>query len=189
MQINMNNKTLIGFGLAAVLVLGIIGGYAGNLLAQSNLGGDFAGGNLPSNLLTGSASGGVTGNGYIQPVGGLAYNAQNGLSVGGNDQYHGLTAYVTASGTPASVVTLGAFGSTTSSATSSIPLPETAGLSIGAICSGSSATTTVYISGCVLATTDGATGTATVAYSNLTGSSLAVPTSTLFRISFDQLPY
>jgi hypothetical protein len=184
----MNNKSLFAGVAAIAIVSGLVGGYAAYKLVPQ-LGGDFAGGAVPSNLETGSASGGLTGNGYVQPVGSLAYNAANGISVGGSDQYHGLTTYVTASGTPASVITLGAFGSTTSSATSSIVVPETAGLSIGAICSGSTATTTVYISGCVLASTNGATGTATVAYSNLTVAALAVPTSTLFRISFDQLPY
>ena len=153
------------------------------------LGGDFAGGQIPGTLETGSAGGGLTGNGYVQPVGSLAYNAQNGLSVGGSDQYHGLTAYVSASGTPANVATLGAFGLTTSTATTSVTVSETAGLAFGAICSGSSATTTVFVSGCLLNATDGATGTAIVAYSNITGASLSVPTSTILRISFDELPY
>ena len=183
----MNNKYL-PYMLLAVAAAVLIG-YAGISHNNALRGGDFAGGIAPANLITGSASGGLTGNGYVSPVGSLSNDAQNGLSIGGNDQYHGLTAYLSASGTPAVVATLGPLGSTTSTATTSITLPETAGLSIGAICSGSTATTTVYISGCLLSTTDGVTGTAIAAYSNIMGTSLAVPTSTLLRITFDQLPY
>jgi hypothetical protein len=184
----MNNKTLIA-GLAFLAIAcGLVGGYAADKLTPL-LGGDFAGGIAPSNLVTASSSGGLTGNGYVYPVGAFSSDAANGLSVGGSDQYHGLTAYVTASGTPSVVATLGAFGSTTSSASTTMALPETAGLSVGAICSGSTATTTVFVSGCMLTSTDGATGTAQVYYSNGTGASLSVPTSTVLRISFDELPY
>src|SRR5579862_381639 len=186
----MNNKSLVGLVAIVALLGGVVGGYAGNkLTSNQQTGGDFAGGITPSQLFAGSASGGISGNGYVQPAGTLALSAPNGISVGTADQYHGQTEYATASGTPASVVTLGTLGQTSSTATTSITLPETAGLSIGAICSGGAATTTVYVSGCVLTTTNGATGTATVAYSNITGANLSVPTSTLFRISFDQLPY
>jgi len=180
----MNNYKLAGLLVAAAVIGGLVVKFSTPLL-----GGDFAGGVVPGTLVTASASGGLTGNGYVQPVGSFSSNAQNGLSVGGSDQYHGFTAYLTASGTPASVVTLAAFGNTTSSATTTITVPETAGLSVGAICSGGAATTTVYVSGCLLSSTDGATGTAVVAYSNITPASLSVPTSTVFRISFDQLPY
>jgi hypothetical protein len=184
----MNNKSLIA-GLAVLAIVGgLVGGYAADKLTPV-LGGDFAGGIAPSNLVTATTSGGLTGNGYVYPVGAFSSDAASGLSVGGSDQYHGLTAYVTASGTPAVVATLGPLGATTSTATTTVTVPESAGLAVGAICSGSSATTTVYVSGCILASTNGATGTATVYYSNGTGASLAVPTSTVFRLSFDELPY
>lgn len=184
----MNNKSLYAGVVALAIVGGLVGGYTAYKLTPQ-LGGDFAGGIVPSNLETGSTSGGLTGNGYVEPVGSFAYAAVNGLSIGGSDENHGLAAYVTASGTPAAVVTLGPLGATTSTASTSITVSETAGLSIGAICSGSSATTTVYVSGCLLATTNGATGTATVYYSNGTGAALSVPTSTELRLSFDELPY
>jgi hypothetical protein len=184
----MNNKSLIA-GLAVLaIVCGFVGGYAAYKLTPE-LGGDFAGGIVPTNVVTASASGGLTGNGYVYPVGSFSSDAANGLSVGGSDQYHGFTAYVTASGTPAAVATLGPLGSTTSTATSSVTVPETGGLTVGALCNGSSATTTVYVAGCVLSSTDGATGTATYAYANLTGGALSVPTSTVFRVSFEELPY
>ena len=187
----MNNTKLVGLVAVVALLAGVVGGYAVNKLSAAPLvGGDFAGGITPSQLLSGSASGGISGNGYIQPAGTLSLSAPSGLSVGTADQYHGLTEYVTASGTPSSVATLGAFGSTTSSASTTITLPETAGLSVGSICSGSSATTTVFVSGCILTATNGVTGTAQVYYSNGTPTAgLSVPTSTLFRLSFDQLPY
>jgi hypothetical protein len=143
----------------------------------------------PSTFETATTSGGVTGNGSVQPVGNFAYSAPNGLSVGTPDQYHGFTNYVTASGTPSAVATLGAFGSSTSSATTTVTVPETAGLTVGAICNGSAATTSLYVAGCQLQTTNGVTGTAEVAYTNLLAGSLSVPTSTLLRISFEQLPY
>jgi hypothetical protein len=185
----MSNQIKAVFAVGIALVAGIVLGFIGAKTTQPILGGDFAGGVLPSILVTGSASGGLTGTGYEQPIGSLSTNDENGLSIGAPDQYHGLTEYITASGTPSAAATLGAFGATTSSATTSISLPETAGLSIGAICSGSTATTSVFVSGCVLSSTNGATGTATVAYSNITSGALAVPTSTVLRITFDQLPY
>lgn len=185
----MNNTKLVGLVAVVALLAGVVGGYAVNKLSPL-VGGDFAGGITPSTLVTGSASGGLTGNGYVAPVGSFSSAAVNGLTVGGTDQYHGLTAYVTASGTPSTVATLGAFGSTTSSASTTITLPETAGLAVGAICSGSAATTTVFVSGCILTATNGVTGTAQVYYSNGTPTgALSVPTSTLLRISFDELPY
>jgi hypothetical protein len=181
----MNNKYIWAAVAAAVVVAGIVVAVS----RPAILGGDFAGGVTPTNLVTGSASGGLSGNGYVSPVGSLSSAAVNGLTIGGTDQYHGLTTYVTASGTPASVVTLGPLGSTTSTATTSITVTESAGLAVGAICSGSSATTTVYVSGCLLSSTDGATGTALVAYANITNANLPVPTSTRLNITFDQLPY
>ena len=35
----------------------------------------------------------------------------------------------------------------------------------------------------------GATGTALVAYANITGAAITVPSTTVLRISFDELPY
>jgi hypothetical protein len=182
----MNNKYAVAIAVAVALV---VGGYLGASYGRPQTGRDFAGGNLPSQVLTGSASGGVSGNGYVQPVGSLTLAGPNGLAVGGTNQYHGLTSYNAASGTPAAAATLGPFGSTTSTASTSITLPDTVGLSIGAICNGGAATTTIYVSGCALASTNGATGTATVYYNNGTGAALTVPTSTVFRISFDQTAF
>lgn len=172
--------------VGAVVLVGVLIAVfvAIKLAATTQLGGDFPGGVAPSQLLTGNVAGG-----YVSPVGSFGLQTSNGLWLGGTSQYNEQTEYVTASGTPSAVVTLGPFGVTTSSATTSITLANTAGLSIGAICSGGAATTTVFVSGCQLSTTDGATGTATVAYSNLTGANLAVPTSTVLRLTFDQLPY
>jgi hypothetical protein len=168
----------------------LVGGAVGGAVAKPLLGGDFAGGNAPTNLMTGSASGGATGNGYAQPVGSLELAAPNGLGIGGTDQYHGFTSYVTASGTlPSAGLTLGAFGTTTSTATTTVTVSETQGLSIGAICSGSTATTTAYIAGCLLTSTDGATGTATVAVGNITGAAVAETSTTRVSITFDELPY
>jgi hypothetical protein len=182
----MNNKTLI----AVVVACSLVGGVVGGAVAKPLLGGDFAGGIVPSQLVTGSGSGGLTGNGYVTPVGSLSNDDQNGVSIGGNDQYHGLLAYVTASGTlPSAGFTLGPFGSTTSTATTTVTVSETQGLNIGAICSGSTATTTAYIAGCLLTSTNGATGTATVAVGNITGAAVTEVSSTRVSITFDQLPY
>jgi hypothetical protein len=79
-------------------------------------------------------------------------------------------------------------GTTTSTATTTVTLPNAVGLSIGAICSGGAATTTLYVSGCVLNLTNGATGTAIAAYTNITGTPLTVARTTVLR-AFDQLPY
>lgn len=180
----MNNKILIGIIVVLVVVCGAL------YFARPLLGGDFAGGIVPTNLITGSTSGGLTGNGYVTPVGSFSDADQNGVSVGGTDQWHGFTAYVTASGTPPSAGSvLGAIGLASSTATTTITVPETAGLQLGAICSGGSNNTSTYVSGCLLLTTNGATGTALVAYSNITSANVTVPSTTVLRISFDELPY
>jgi hypothetical protein len=175
----MKQKYLVPL-ILAVAVLAFVGGFA---LHSNSLGGAFAGGITPNQLFTGNAT-----TNSVTPVTSNLY-LNGALSVGGQGQYNQLAAYATASGTPATVATLGLFGQTTSSATTSLTVLNTAGLSVGAICSGGAATTTVFVSGCVLTSTNNVTGTATVAYTNVTGASLAVPTSTRLNISFDQLPY
>jgi len=179
----MNNKLLIVAGVLAAVVIGVVA-------YKPNLGGDWAGGIPPTNVVTATTNGGLLGNGSVSPVGSFALNAANGLSVGNSDQYHGVTTYVSASGTPASVIALNAFGTATGTqATTTITVPETAGLAVGDICSGGVATGTAYISGCFLTSTNGATGTAIVAYANGTAASLSLPTSTRINISFEHLPY
>lgn len=150
------------------------------------LAGGFSGNHVPDQLWTGSAD-----TNSVTPIPGLPNLYLTGaLSVGGNGQYNQLSAFASASGTPASAATLGPLGTSTSTATTSITLSNTAGLSVGAICAGGVATTSlVAVSACTLTSTNGATGTATVAYENLTAGALAVPTSTVLRISFQQLPY
>lgn len=181
----MNNKTLFSLVIGISLVCGIVGAK----LFSPILGGDFAGGNQPSNLLTGSAAGGATGNGYVQPVGSLQVVAQNGLGIGGTNIYNDDATFVSASGTPSAVATLGPFGATTSTATTSITLSFVGNIAVGSICSGSAATTTVAVSECYLNSSNGVTGTAIVAYTNMTGANFSVPTSTRLNVTFDQLPY
>ena len=152
--------------------------------------GDFPGGVVPSVLMTGSTAVGISGNGAVYPQGTLTLAAPSGLTVGSLvDQYHGFTTYVTASGTPSTAASLGAFGSTTSSASTTVTIPESQGLTVGAICSGGAATTTVFVSGCMLTATNGVTGTAQVYYTNGTNATISVPTTTVLRITFDELPY
>jgi hypothetical protein len=178
----MTKKDYIVLGSIAVIVIACIGFFA--FSGNNHLATDFAGGIQPTNLWSGNAAGG-----YVAPVGSLAMASPNGLYLGGVSQYNEQSVYETASGTPSAAVTLGALGLASSTATTTVTVPNTAGLAIGAICSGGAATTTVYVSGCLLASTNGATGTATVAYSNMTGANLAVPTSTVIRLTFDELPY
>jgi hypothetical protein len=185
----MNNKLLIGLIVVCSLVGGAVSGAVVNF-AKPLVGGDFAGGNQPTNLVTGSAGGGATGNGYVQPVGSLELVGPNGIGIGSTDIFHAFTAYVSASGTlPSGGLTLGALGLTTSTATTTVTVPEVQGLSVGAICSGGIATTSAYIAGCLLSSINGATGTATVAVSNVTGASVTEVSSTRVSISFEQLPY
>jgi len=182
----MNNKLLIG-----LLVLGsLVGGIVGAKLFAPLVGGGFAGGIAPQQFFTGSASGGPTGNGYVQPVGSFAINAQNGLGIGGLSLYNDDASFVSASGTPSAVASLNAFNTATgTTATTSITMAYVGNLAIGAICSGSTATTTVAVSACFLNSTNGVTGTAIVAYTNMTPATLSVPTSTRLNLTFDQLPY
>ena len=182
----MNNTTKLILGLVVIIVAAVSGVVGANLyLSSHQTGGAYAGGVTPSQLFTGNAAGN-----YVTPVGSALLGAPNGEFVGGFSLYNEQTQYITASGTPlAAGATLGAFGTTTSTATTSITVFDTVGLSIGAICSGGVATNTTYVSGCLLNTTNGVTGTAIVAYSNMLGSVNTVPSTTRISISFDQLPY
>ena len=175
----MNNKTLLSLVVGISLVCSVVGAK----LFAPLVGGDFAGGVTPSQLFNGSAAGGPTGNGYVQPNGSLAVVAPNGLGIGGTNIYNDDASFISASGTPSAVMSLTAFNTATgTTATTSITLSYVGNLSVGSICSGSAATTTVYVSGCFLNSTNGVTGTAIVAYSNITGGTLSVPTSTRLNV-------
>jgi hypothetical protein len=63
------NKYIIAAILAVAAVFGFAGGRIG--VATAPVTGGYFGGGTPSNLVTGSASGGLTGNGYVSPVGSL----------------------------------------------------------------------------------------------------------------------
>src|ERR1700733_5672856 len=171
----MTNKIILG--VVAVIIVSLVGGMIGaKLFAPAQTGGAYAGGITPSNLFTGSASGGPTGNGYVQPNGSAAITAQNGLGIGGLSIDNDDASFVSASGTPAAVASLNAFNTATgTTATTSITMSYVGNLSVGAICSGSAATTSVYVSGCFLNSTNGVTGTALVAHSNIVGATLSVP--------------
>jgi hypothetical protein len=111
---------LVAGALGGLVVAGVTASHA------PQLAGDFPGGQQPSQLFTANVAGG-----YVQPIGSFAVSAQNGEYVGGTSLYNEITNYVTASGTPSAVATLGPLNSTTSTATTSITLSYVAGLSIG----------------------------------------------------------
>jgi hypothetical protein len=181
----MNTKSFFAI-LAVAIIAGATSGYAVNKLTSNVVtGGDFPQGITPTNLLTANSSGN-----YVAPVGSFAFAATNGLYVGGTSQYNNDNTFVSASGTPSVVATLNAFNTATgTTATTSIMIPSVGNLQVGSICSGGAATTSIFVSGCILNSTNGVTGTAIVAYSNLTTGSLSVPTSTRLNVTFDQLPY
>jgi hypothetical protein len=172
---------LVGIVVIASAVV-IAAGYS--YRPSPNVAGDFPGGVTPTTLFTASS-----GASSISPISGLPnFYIPGATSVGGTGLYDQLSIYATASTTPLTVATLGPLGSTTSSATTTASI-QVAGLAIGDICSGGAATTTVYVSGCVVTAVSGGNATATVAFSNITGSNLSVPTSTVIRVSLDHLPY
>ena len=120
----MNNKTLIGL----VVVLSLVCGVVGAKLSAPLLGGDFAGGIVPSQLLTANtATGGVT------PVGNLS------LGFGGTAANNLIptlyTAVVTYPWTPSSTspITLGPVTAATST-TSTVVAFTAPGFSVGDAC-------------------------------------------------------
>jgi hypothetical protein len=183
----MNKSTLsTRLAEAALVVIALLVAYVVLFAPSAHLSQDFPGGIQPSNLWSANSA-----TNSVSPISTSLQNiyTTGALSAGGVGTYNQISAYVTASGTPIAVYTLGTLGQTSSTATTTITVPNTSGLSIGSICSGGSSVTSTYVSGCTLFSTNGVTGTAMVAYSNLLGANNAVATSTVFRISFDQLPY
>lgn len=130
----MNNTKLVGLVAVVAILTGGLGGYAVyKLSATPLLGGDFAGGITPSNLFTGSASGGV-GNGYVTPNGSLGLLATGAIGAGGQAANNAVTEIYTATTSyPASAVTLGPISATNSATSTSIGFTAP-GLSVGDAC-------------------------------------------------------
>jgi hypothetical protein len=91
------NKYLIAVGILGLVVLSaVVGGLSAAVVTRPvQTGGDFPGGVLPTNVLTGNAAAG-----YVQPVSSLAFAAAGGLYVGGTNaneetqfQYTATTSY------------------------------------------------------------------------------------------------
>jgi hypothetical protein len=133
------NKTLIGF-VAVVGVLGLAIGFGVGWSAKpaAQTGGDFPGGQAPSQLLSASVSGGA-GSGYVTPVGNLAMLPTGAIGAGGQAANNAVTEIYTAVATypwtpsSTSAITLGPIQSTTSTAVTQLAFTS-AGFVVGDAC-------------------------------------------------------
>lgn len=132
----MNNKLLVGLSVAVALVVGLFIGRIGT--SQPLTGGDFPGGQAPSQLLSASVSGGA-GSGYVTPVGNLAMLPTGAIGAGGQSANNAVTeiytSVVTYPWTPSSTsaVTLGPIAGATST-TSTVMSFTAPGFSVGDAC-------------------------------------------------------
>jgi hypothetical protein len=177
----MNKKYLAFIGIALVAVLALV-------FAASNkdqLGQDFAGGQLPTNLLTGADSpvGGAPG--YVSPVGGLALLAPGGIGAGGTAANNQIT--VTYTGVvvwPLTATTIGSSSLATAATTTQVGFTS-AGFAVGDPCEVeyTGTTSTLLVSANVTAVNGNAV-TSTVDFLNTTGASVTVAvTSTVTGVS------
>lgn len=180
-------------GAIALILVAVFSFFVGSAFhSAGNQASALPGGVVPGQLFTANTS-----NNSVSPVSGLPNIFTNGsVSAGGVTQYNQTQALWTASSSPASVVTLGPFGSTTSTATSSFSIVANAttsvyvsNLRVGDPCEGGASTSTVVVDGCSITAVGNGSATGTLSYGNLTGAALAVPTSTVFRVKISDLPY
>jgi len=116
---------------AVILVAAFVGAVGAiKLSATPQLAGDFPGGILPTQLVTGNDAAG-----YAYPVGSLAWGAPNGLYIGGLAAANELTAFNTAvTNYPVSSnVNLGSITAATST-TSTVVAFSASGFSVGDAC-------------------------------------------------------
>jgi hypothetical protein len=177
----MNNKERTLLYVLAVVVVGllVIGFFHGGILT----GGDFAGGIVPSQLFTANS-----GANSVTPI--LSNVLVPGaVSIGGTSaNYQTAAQYTATTSYPASAITLGPNGATTSTTSTSITVPSGA-FSVGDPCSeifyngASSTAPIVSYDGNITAVGSG-TATATVIFFNASSGSVTFnPTSTVTGVS------
>jgi hypothetical protein len=178
----MNNKSLIAILVVASIIGGAVSGFAVNKLTSSILGGDFAGGIVPSQLFSANAStNSVTPNlsNLLVPgavsVGGVAANNQIPIV------WTATTSY------PAAATTLGPIQATTSTTSTAISFTA-AGFSVGDACeityNGTGTSTTPFGADGFVTAVNGNAVTTTVTFWNGNSASLTLTvTSTVTGVS------
>jgi hypothetical protein len=177
----MNNKYLY-IGLAVALVAGLVGGILGAKWFAPLVGGDFAGGVLPTNLVTGNDA-----NNYAYPVGSLAWGAPNGLYIGGLAANNELTQLYTATEAyPATAFNLGAITNATSATSTSFSF-SAPGFSVGDACEvtyNGATTTSAFGADAFVTAVNGSAVTTTVTFWNGAASAITFSvTSTATGVS------
>jgi hypothetical protein len=182
----MNNKVLISLLVVGSLVGGIVGAH----FFAPILGGDFAGGNLPSQLMTGVDAPVGSAPGYVSPVGGLALFAQGGIGAGGtaaaNNITETYTAVATYPWTPSSTSAITIASSTFTAAQTSTQISFTApGFVIGDPCEVQySGTTSTLVTQAYVTAVSGNSVTTTVSLYNYTGATVQMTvTSTVTGVT------
>lgn len=181
----MNNKLLIAILAVASIVGGVVGAFGLNQVAPM-VGGDFAGGVLPSQLFTGSASGGASNNGYVSPVGNLGLLSNGAIGAGGVSANNALTViYTGVSVWPTAATTILSSSTPFGSATTTQVSFTASGFSVGDPCEVeyTGTTSTLFMSANVSAVSGNAV-TSTVSILNASGASITVAvTSTVTGVS------
>jgi hypothetical protein len=161
----MNNTKLVGLVVVVALLAGAVGGYVVNQLAPE-VGGAFAGGVTPTNYFTGSASGGGSNNGYVEPNGNLEVVGPNGFGLGTAAAQEVTSLYTATTSYPSgtSTVTLGPV-TANNSATSTTVGGLNGAYSVGDACEvtySGSPTSTAFGADAFVSSVNGSAATATI---------------------------
>jgi hypothetical protein len=173
----MNNKTLIGLGVAVAVVGGMFGAW---LMRGPLVGGDFAGGLQPSPLFTANA----TTNSVTPNLSNLLLNGA--VSAGGTAANNQLTAVYTAVSTwPATATTILSSSTPFGSATTTSLSFTASGFVVGDPCEVQySGTTSTLITSAQVTAVNGNAVTSTVQLLNASGASITMTvTSTVTGVS------
>jgi hypothetical protein len=169
---SITTKQYVGL-IVVALVAGIIGAVAVRS-ADPQLGGSFAGGITPSQLMQADNT-----NNVVSPIGSFVTGAPNGLEVGANSVLNEITSIVVGTST-FNQFTLGTIGQNSSTATTTLVV--NGNIPVGRSCLVSlttAPTSTVYeLNGTVM--TSGATSTLLVNEVNFATANVTVATGTVY---------
>jgi hypothetical protein len=177
------NKTV---SIALLVVLSLVGGVIGAKVLAPLIGGDFAGGIVPSNLWTGNAA-----SNYVNPVGTFAVAAPGGFYFGGTAANNQVPTVYTAVGTypwtpsSTSAITISSLASASSSATTTSLSFTAPGFSVGDPCEVQyTGSTSTLITSANVTAVSGSAVTSTATFLNVSGSSVTLyATSTVTGVT------
>jgi hypothetical protein len=179
----MKDYLIVGLIIAVAVCVGIVGGVK----LSPSLGGDFPGGQLPTNLMTGVDSPVGTAAGYVSPVGNLALLSNGGIGAGGVTAANNLTETFTATTSyPSAAVTLAPVTAATSTTSTAVAFTAP-GFSVGDACEVSyngATTTSAFGADAFITAVNGIAVTTTVTFWNGSASAISLtPTSSATGVS------